>query len=111
MRFCLLILYYVLDSVRVKCDVVKPRKPALDTRPPPPKPSPSIKPSRSDTKFAPVKLGLSTRSSRPLSMLAVLSVLPEHSTEVGDLIQPVPGVLYEDSKLKKGDPRRYQVNP
>ena len=44
-------------------------------------------------------------------MLALISVLPEHSTEVGDLIQPVPGVLYEDSKLKKGDPRRYQVNP
>ena len=37
-------------------------------------------------------------------------VLPEQSTEVGDLIQPVPGVLYEDSRLKKGDPRQYQVN-
>jgi hypothetical protein len=36
-------------------------------------------------------------------------VLPEHSTNVGDLIQPVPGVLYEDSKLKKGDTRRYKV--
>ena len=50
------------------------------------------------------------RSSWTLSFLPLLSVLPEHSTEVGDLIQPVPGVLYEDSKLKKGDPRRYQVN-
>jgi hypothetical protein len=39
-----------------------------------------------------------------------LLALPEHSTDVGDLIQPVPGVLYEDSKLKKGDPRRYKVN-
>jgi len=39
-----------------------------------------------------------------------LSVLPEQSTDVGDLIQPMPGVQYEDSKLKKGDPRRYQVN-
>ncbi len=39
-----------------------------------------------------------------------LPVLPEQSTDVGDLIQPMQGVLYEDSKLKKGDPRRYQVN-
>jgi len=37
-------------------------------------------------------------------------VLPEQSTDVGDLIQPMPGVLYEDHRLKKGDPRRYQVN-
>jgi hypothetical protein len=39
-----------------------------------------------------------------------LLALPEQSTAVGDLIQPVPGVLYEDSKSKKGDPRRYKVN-
>ncbi len=39
-----------------------------------------------------------------------LLALPERSTNVGDLIQPMPGVLYEDSKLKKGDPRRYRVN-
>lgn len=41
-----------------------------------------------------------------LSLLAI----PERSTNVGDLIQPMPGVLYEDSKMKKGDPRRYKVN-
>ncbi len=37
-------------------------------------------------------------------------MLPEQSTEVGDLIHPVPGVLYEDARLKKGDPGQYQVS-
>ncbi len=44
------------------------------------------------------------------SFYPFLVVLPEHSTEVGDLIQPAPGVFYEDTRLKKGDLRRYQVN-
>jgi len=43
-------------------------------------------------------------------LLFFFVVLPEQSTDVGDLIQPMPGVLYEDHRLKKGDPRRYQVN-
>ena len=71
---------------------------------------------RSDPKFAPVKLGWLFKKRNQASLvhnvafILTFSVLPEHSTEIGDLIQPVPGVLYEDSKLKKGDPRRYQVN-
>ncbi|CAF0994598.1 unnamed protein product [Rotaria sordida] len=78
-------------NIRVKCDIVKPRKVAIETRPLP-KPSKQMKLSQSEPKFTPIKL-----------------VLPEHSSDVGDLIQPVPGVLYEDAKLKKGDPRRYQT--
>ena len=42
--------------------------------------------------------------------MTLFLVLPEQSTDIGDLIQPVPGVFYEDSRLKKGDPRRYQVS-
>lgn len=45
-----------------------------------------------------------------LFILLQCVVRPEQSTDVGDLIQPAPGVLYEDYRLKKGDPRRYQVN-
>ena len=99
-------------SVHVKCDVVKPRKPAVEARPVPPKQPQMVKASRSDPRFAAVKLGRAPRRfSFALDHFTDRSlVLPEHSTEVGDLIQPVPGVLYEDSKLKKGDPRRYQVN-
>ncbi|CAF3344293.1 unnamed protein product [Rotaria socialis] len=77
-------------SIQVNCDIVKPRKAAIETRPPPKKPS-QMKISQFEPKFTHVKL-----------------VLPEQSSEVGDLIQPMPGVLYEDSRLKKGDPRRYQ---
>ncbi|CAF0848591.1 unnamed protein product [Rotaria sp. Silwood1] len=78
-------------NIRVKCDIVKPRKAVIETRPLP-KQTKQMKLSRSEPKFTPVKL-----------------VLSEHSSDVGDLIQPVPGVLYEDGKLKKGDPRRYQT--
>ncbi|UJR23318.1 hypothetical protein I4U23_026332 [Adineta vaga] len=78
-------------SIRLSCDIVKPRKPKNEIRSTG-KQTRSMKLSRSDPKFAPMKL-----------------VLPEQSTEVGDLIHPVPGVLYEDSRLKKGDPKRYQT--
>ncbi|CAF1551381.1 unnamed protein product [Adineta steineri] len=78
-------------NIRVKCDLVKPRKPAMEIRPPPTKTPQQIKTDRSASKYASVKI-----------------VLPEQSTEVGDLIQPVAGVLYEDSRLKKGDPGQYQ---
>ncbi|CAF0916817.1 unnamed protein product [Adineta ricciae] len=78
-------------NIRMKCDIMKSRKPAIEVRPTPTKQPPQLKSERSPSKYAPVKV-----------------VLPEQSTEVGDLIQPVPGVLYEDSRLKKGDPRQYQ---
>ncbi|CAF0786639.1 unnamed protein product [Adineta ricciae] len=78
-------------SIRMSCDIVKPRKSKNELRAAGKKLE-TMKLSRSDPKFAPVKL-----------------VLPEQSTEVGDLIHPVPGVLYEDSRLKKGDPKRYQT--
>ncbi|CAF3267394.1 unnamed protein product [Rotaria socialis] len=79
-------------SIRVKCDVISSRKPTNEIRTPPAKPPKKTKSNRLETKFTTVKL-----------------VLPEQSTDVGDLIQPVPGVLYEDARLKKGDPRRYQT--
>ncbi|CAF1232293.1 unnamed protein product [Rotaria sordida] len=79
-------------SIHVKCDIIKSRKPTIEIRPSPVKQSQQIKSNRPEKKFTTVKL-----------------VLPEQSTEVGDLIQPVPGVLYEDARLKKGDPRRYQT--
>lgn len=101
-------------SIRVKCDVIKPRKPAIETRPPPVKASQKEKSHRPEPKFAAVKLGLLFLSFGRFRIgffsWSFLSVLPEQSTEVGDLIQPAPGVFYEDSRLKKGDPRRYQVN-
>ncbi|CAF2413865.1 unnamed protein product [Rotaria sp. Silwood2] len=78
-------------NIRVKCDIVKPRKVVIETRPLPKQPK-QMKLSKSEPKFTSVKL-----------------VLPEHSSDVGDLIQPMPGVLYEDAKLKKGDPRRYKT--
>jgi hypothetical protein len=55
--FDFMILYHSY-SIRVKCDVVKPRKPAIDIRPPLAKPSQQIKPDRSASKYAPVKIGL-----------------------------------------------------
>ncbi|UJR25599.1 hypothetical protein I4U23_006943 [Adineta vaga] len=79
-------------NIRMKCDVVKARKPAIEVRPSSTKQPPQLKTERSSSKYASVKI-----------------ILPEQSTEVGDLIQPVPGVLYEDSRLKKGDPRQYQT--
>lgn len=42
----------------MKCDVVKPRKPAMDTRPPPVKGPQQEKPQRSEPKFAAVKIGM-----------------------------------------------------
>ncbi|CAF0866259.1 unnamed protein product [Didymodactylos carnosus] len=78
-------------SIRVKCDVIKPRKIVIDTRPALNVQRESKK-ERSQDGFQSIKL-----------------VVPEQSTDVGDLIQPVPGVLYEDRRLKKGDPRRYQT--
>jgi hypothetical protein len=48
-----------LYSIRVKCDVVKPRKPVIETHPLPVKASHQKKPEQSEPKFAPIKLGLS----------------------------------------------------
>ncbi|CAF2314905.1 unnamed protein product [Rotaria sp. Silwood2] len=79
-------------SIRVKCDIIKSRQSTIEVRPPPAKQRQQIKSNRPEKKFTSVKL-----------------VLPEQSIDVGDLIQPVPGVLYEDARLKKGDPRRYQT--
>ncbi|CAF4331279.1 unnamed protein product, partial [Didymodactylos carnosus] len=78
-------------SIRVKCDVIKPRKTVIDTRPVL-NAQRQPKKERQQEKFQSIKL-----------------VVPEQSVDVGDLIQPVPGVLYEDRRLKKGDPRRYQA--
>jgi hypothetical protein len=47
-----------LYSIRVKCDIVKPRKPAMDTRQLPAKAQQPIRPDRVEPKFSPVKLGL-----------------------------------------------------
>ena len=101
------------SSINVKCDIVKPRKPLIEARPPPAKATQQKKSDQHSSKYAAVKLGeflLFHRSANQsiFSFLFML-VLPEQSTDVGDLIQPVPGVLYEDTRLKKGDPRRYQV--
>ncbi len=50
---------YLLFSIRVKCDVVKPRKPVIENRPPPVKVLQQKQLDQSEPKFAPVKLGLS----------------------------------------------------
>ncbi|CAF1310301.1 unnamed protein product [Adineta steineri] len=82
---------FATRSVRLTCDIVKPRRSKREILSPS-KQTRKMKLSRSDQKFTPVKI-----------------VMPEQSTEVADLIHPVPGVLYHDSKLKKGDPKRYQT--
>lgn len=50
-------LKYFLSSVRVKCDILKPRKSMIEPRTVP-KHSQSLKLTRSDPKFAPIKLSL-----------------------------------------------------
>ena len=55
----ILLFFYDLSSVHVKCDVVKTRKPMIETHPLPAKSSQQIKHHRSEPKSAPVKLGLS----------------------------------------------------
>jgi hypothetical protein len=67
--------------------------------------------AQSYPKYVPVKLGLYILAFNLYSLFfSSFVALPEQSTDVGDLIQPAPGVLYEDSKVKKGDPRRYKVS-
>lgn len=97
----------------MKCDIIKQRKPNIEARPVLPAKQPrSSRTDQSGTKSAQYRIGpLTPRlfTLRKMNWIRLCLVLPEQSTEVGDLIQPVPGVLYEDSRLKKGDPRRYQV--
>lgn len=101
-------------SIRMKCDIVKQRKLTIEPRPILQSKQPrSSRTDRSGVKSAQYKLGsfiLHLKFLRYKNCQHLCLVLPDQSTEVGDLIQPVPGVLYEDSRLKKGDPRRYQVD-
>jgi hypothetical protein len=48
---------YILYSIRVKCDIVKPRKPVTENRPPPVKVPQQKHPDQYEPKFAPIKLG------------------------------------------------------
>jgi len=46
-----------LYSIRVKCDIVKPKKSVTENRPPPVKVPQQKHPDQSEPKFAPIKLG------------------------------------------------------
>jgi hypothetical protein len=59
LRYFEFIILYYLYSIQVICDVVKPRKPVPEIRPPPVKAPQQKKLDQSEQNFARVKLGLS----------------------------------------------------
>lgn len=50
--------FILLNSIHVKCDIIKTRKPKIETRPQPMKPPRPTKSSSSELRFAPVKFGV-----------------------------------------------------